>query len=547
MNTRKSVQSFKDFLRLTDWRLLVFLLLVMNVKLVVKLVAILFIYLIRPNFHFGLKNSGSRLPLFYIAAPAIALFNFFIYRELWNIPYSVALIIAIGYCLIAFAVIHQLKLATEINSPLVISNTLILFFIINAAVSFLTLSRIMIETGNFNPYRYQGEFQKYFISTGDYIKGISFDTSTTNALINAAGVIYFLNKKNIAMLLLCMATLLLTTSNFTNLAVMAILFFTFLFNSDKLQKSLIIICIAFFAFFMAQVSPQNNKYLNTTIARLMGKEVPKEKWVRPVPVTEKPDSILTAEEKKEKFAQFYIDSMALQLANKPPRTNKNETVVRDLTTGVLVIPEPSIHSAPFQHKRDTTTEQKKLIGFIEENKNLVAPDTIELVKEQKLGKLLSAKQSVDFMSHHPYQLAAGTGAGNFSSKLAFKTAALGITGNYPSSLKYINSNFEKNHLSLYLSVFINDTGLHSVFNTPNSAYDQLLTEYGIIGLALFAFFYFGFFMRSKLSYGWQILALLAAALFIEYWFEQLSVLILFELLLFLNIKEKDTKEEWKKK
>ena len=30
-----------------------------------------------------------------------------------------------------------------------------------------------METGTLNPYTYQGDYQKYFINTGDYIKGIT--------------------------------------------------------------------------------------------------------------------------------------------------------------------------------------------------------------------------------------------------------------------------------------------------------------------------------------------------------------------------------------
>jgi hypothetical protein len=73
-------------------------------------------------------------------------------------------------------------------------------------------------------------------------------------------------------------------------------------------------------------------------------------------------------------------------------------------------------------------------------------------------------------------------------------------------------------------------------------YDQLVAEYGLIGLAAFMICYLGFFAKhyKHLTYGLPILLLMLAVLFIDYWFEQLSVMVFFELLLLLNIKETKT-------
>lgn len=76
-------------------------------------------------------------------------------------------------------------------------------------------------------------------------------------------------------------------------------------------------------------------------------------------------------------------------------------------------------------------------------------------------------------------------------------------------------------------------------NSPFSGYDQLFAEYGIIGMSLFFVFYLGYFLKyyRQLTYGIPILFLMCFIFLIDYWFEQLSVLILFELVLLLNIKE----------
>jgi hypothetical protein len=67
----------------------------------------------------------------------------------------------------------------------------------------------------------------------------------------------------------------------------------------------------------------------------------------------------------------------------------------------------------------------------------------------------------------------------------------------------------------------------------------LLTEYGLLGLLALPVFYVGFFLRhsKELSYGWPLLAILLAFFMVDYWVEQLSAVVLFELLLFVNIQE----------
>ena len=62
---------------------------------------------------------------------------------------------------------------------------------------------------------------------------------------------------------------------------------------------------------------------------------------------------------------------------------------------------------------------------------------------------------------------------------------------------------------------------------------------GVIGLAAFLFFYIGFFYKhhKKMSYGIPLFFILLAAFFVEYWFEQLSIVVLFELMIFIDIKQ----------
>jgi hypothetical protein len=134
--------------------------------------------------------------------------------------------------------------------------------------------------------------------------------------------------------------------------------------------------------------------------------------------------------------------------------------------------------------------------------------------------------------------------GNFSSKLAFRATGLKIAGGYPSTYTYINEDFTKNHLSVYLDYFAKDSGFHSIVHSPNSFYGQLLSEYGLLGAGCFLAGYLFYFLSGfrQLTYGLPILFVLFSVLITDYWFEQLSIVIMFELLILLNRKETNKKE-----
>jgi hypothetical protein len=198
------IANFKKILNYADWKLLLFLVIFLDVKLAVKIAAIIIIYLLQFNFRFGFGFKKSRLPLFYLIVIGIGFIGLILNKGYENANYLIVFLTGIffwGLCLLA---VHQVKLLVEDNDVGKIHNTILVFFVINAVLSFCNIAHIMWETGAINPYTYQGEHQKYFIGAGDYIKGLTFDTSATNAILNAFGVIYFLYKKKPAMVFICM-------------------------------------------------------------------------------------------------------------------------------------------------------------------------------------------------------------------------------------------------------------------------------------------------------------------------------------------------------
>jgi hypothetical protein len=333
--------------------------------------------------------------------------------------------------------------------------------------------------------------------------------------------------------------LLLTASNFINLLVIAILGFLFVFKSNRDQKSIIVVCLAFLVVFMAKISPQNNDYALNTIKTALYKKPVISPWLvdNTIRITLRPDSTLTPEEKKEKIATLYIDS--LYIAHTPKVVqNKLPAAVVATPTGKIILPKPNLNLPAYQWLRSTPKEQTQLHDFVNMHEQEL-PISKTHTWSPTPGKITGMKQTFNFFKQHPAKAFFGEGVGNFSSKLAFKATGLNFTGGYPKKYVYINPDFLRNHLDVYLSFFSRGPGTHSLTNSPFSVYDQLLSEYGLLGLLALFIFYLWFFARhyKKLTYGIPLLILLLSIFFIDYWFEQLSVVVLFELLLFLDIKE----------
>ena len=529
--------NLKKIQNYIDWKLLLFLMLFLNVKLAIKIPAIIIIYLLRFNFRFGFSFKNPRLPLFYLLIVVIAFVSFIINQNFSTPNYPLVFFTGIAFWGLCLLAIHQVKLSVENNTVDAIYNTILVFFVVNAVLSFFNIAHITWETGAFNPYAYQGENQKYFIGTGDYIRGLTFDTSTTNAVLNAFGVIYFLDKKRPVMVLVCMAVLLLTGSNFTNLVLSGILLLLFVFKTTRDQKSLIVVCLMFLVVFMAKVSPQNNKYVFHGVENIF--HGPKEQ-AAVTTATPAPVSVASPEEIKRKAAQSYIDSVSSVLSKKiAAKTTTTASPVLPNYNGRILIIGPNINKAPYLTPTDTPAQERKLLAFIDAHKNSLPIARQTVFKPALPGKVTSLLQTFKFLRNGPVKILGGDGIGNFSSKLAFKATGLGIEGGYPAKFIYISKDFLSNHLDIYLNFFSRRSGLHSLTNSPFSVYDQLLGEYGLLGLSAFLVFYLGFFIRhyKKLTYGIPILLLVMAVFFIDYWFEQLSVVVFFELLLLLDIKE----------
>src|SRR5690606_11303671 len=70
------------------------------------------------------------------------------------------------------------------------------------------------------------------------------------------------------------------------------------------------------------------------------------------------------------------------------------------------------------------------------------------------GKLISFRESVRYALSGPRQLLIGAGAGNFSSRIAYKATNLGFSGRYVEKLVYIAPEFRDHHLKLTLRYYM---------------------------------------------------------------------------------------------
>ncbi|HZI69440.1 MAG TPA: hypothetical protein VFD44_07010 [Hanamia sp.] len=515
-----------------DWQLLVFVILFLDVKLAFKVVAVVLIYALRFNMKFGLNLRHSRLPIFYLLIILIGLLNYFFSGGFHHLNYTLTVFAGISFWMLAFLAMHQVKLSIETQPAFVIENTIVAFFIINAICSLVVLLEIIFKTGALNPFLYQGNYQEYFMGTGDYIKGVSFDTSTTNAILNAFGVIFFLERKRPLMVLLCMSVLLLTGSNITNIFLSLVLLFVFIFQSNKVQKSLILICCFLFVVFVTKVSPQNNQYIIRSLNHFEFGASNNNQNDLAIASAFTRNKNKEIEEAKERIAYSYLDSLGKARA-------KHQRSFRTTPLGIYVIPKDDINGPTFQYRSIVSSVEKNMFFFINAHQNSLPLSTGRKEEKNVPGKIISWKQTFNFLSAHPREMLTGTGIGNFSSKIAFKASGIGMAGSWPSKYKYMGKSFLHNHLDLYLNFFSKPDGFHSVVNSPASVYDQLLSEYGIAGLAAYFLFYIGFFMKriNWRSFKLSLIFLLSAFFFFDYWFEQLSIVIIFELFQFLNDKE----------
>ncbi|HRO76251.1 MAG TPA: hypothetical protein PLP27_08910 [Crocinitomicaceae bacterium] len=588
--------------RIDVWLLLA-MLLILNVSTTFKLAGLLVLFLYKPTILKSIKLKN--FPIFYlimigiiIIQTAISLFDFHPTILKINLISSIIW----GVSLFALIQINRIVSDTDFKK---IQNTVVALFLTNAFFSGFKMIEIMFEIDSINPYTYDGlvlnpltGISMYGGATGDYIGGVFGTHSLHNAFFNLFGVVYFLLNRKYLISIICLAVLLMTTSNLAVLILFSILGSILLFHRIKAVKYVILLFLLVIATFYTKVSPNNFEYAQKMLQT-------SEKGDTDNPILKKIKAKNEEEIKNQKIAKY----IAYRIANdktisKPPKPNVknnqpkkttkepkksqesakslNDIVIAD-NKEVLVeelgknakdldsvlerfgIPENStnkeydeiiIHNN--QNKTDALTANKlnqfktDLHAYHTNLKNKVMDtykDSINLIPPPNLqkypGKVISYIETLQYLTSSVTHFIIGSGAGQFSSKVAFGISGFSVgEGGEKRTLNkqvdYISNDFKENHLKLFSYYWLKDPGEHSISTEPFSAYNQIAGEYGILGIIAFVVGYLLFFFKRfrQFTAGKYLLIMMLLMLLTDYWFEHLNVIIIFELLMFLDLKKK---------
>jgi hypothetical protein len=501
--------NLKQIFSNADIQLLVFLIFFLNVKFVVKVLAIVFMVAYSRNLRFGLSLKNSRLPLFYLFIILLEIIKYLFVVRNYELNYALVFSMGILQWVLCLLAIHYVKLHVDREEVARTHDTIRAFFMLNFLVSLLFLAMLIIHPVWLTYWGHGADISFNNPSAGDTILGISFDTSTVNATINCLGLIYFLYKRDYLFAIVNILTIVLCTSNATFFLSLAVLILMVLTLRDKKLRIHTLIYSLVFLLLYFLISPKNRIYIRNYFIQLyvMNKN-PRQQPVLDTQIYQIRigDSIITM----EKVVEILPDSAYNFSNQKLGKAVGNLISFRSLrrnNSGYAMIPEIMYNSRP--------------------------------------GKLISYIQTCFYLSSNVRRFLFGSGIGNFSSKLAFRASGVNALGSYPQKFRYASPEFRYNHLKTYLYYFNADASKHSVLNYPFSVYNQIPGEYGLIGTLLLIIFYLGFFVARyrRLSYGRYMLIILLAFFLLEYWFESLSLIVMFELFMLLNIKEGRTTGE----
>ncbi len=436
-----------------------------------------------------------------------------------------------------------------------IHNAVKVFFILNAIVSAGNILYAFVDAGYTFPY--WSSMEKYGVSTGDYVYGIFFNNSAINATVNAIGSIYFMYKKDWKLMLISTAIIVLCTSNLTlMLFVMVLVGVILLVNRPGVRKNALVVLLTCLIAYPV-LSPNNLEYINKVYEKeskqdvTIGKEKVR-KYTKTQTLAGTEDAIL-------------LDNRSFKITNvkdmqASQRFYANEFVYDAPVFSRIVFNQHidfyrmTINSAnriyipeEFKYFRKAAEQNLDNTSTIALDPNVVRKgferwygkpvDKTPLATYYKPGKLYSFYQTGFYLWSNWQHLVYGAGMGNFSSKLALKMTGLGLQGEYSEGRNYASADFLQYHFYTLMFFLSQSAGEHSVLNSTNSTINQLAGEYGLLGLLAFALFYMGYIWkeRRKMTYGYYLTGLMLAFLACEYWYETISLTVIFELLLYNNI------------
>lgn len=520
-NNRYQIPWYKN----ADIPLLLFIIGVANVKLYIKVVAVVlyFIYLLYRKYP-SQKTTG--LVKFYLLMPVIGTIGAVWHGSFYEDSYWFSFAMSCILWLLAAATAGLLRQSIGTLSKEAVVATLKLFFLLNSLASALELIIMIIESGQLVPYWYWEPTEYYGSSTGDHIKGITGNISITNAGINAIGILYFIYHRHIKTAIFCTIILLLCTSNLTLIFLMLTLLAMLLFVKEKLTKQYIFYILLTIGIVYPFLSLNNLKYVQhvySTNITDSDKEIEKKKQT-----TTKP------------YNTDYLDYEKYPLEDKQA-TQKESHYKLTLNDTALISYKDDLKYINAEQRLKSTSNSNLKLEPAKLQKTIsdwygTEYEKTPLTNYNSFIKLYSMKQIWWYWKSAKKNLVFGSGMGNFSSKQAIKSTGLGWQGTYPRKYIYISDDFLQYHLYTLMYVFSLPIAEHSVINMPNSVYNQIAGEYGLLGVLTFIILYVGFILKyiKRLKAGWYLCIFFFPFLAFDYWFEMLSVTVFFELIILLE-------------
>lgn len=373
----------------------------------------------------------------------------------------------------------------------------------------------MLITGKLNPY-VDLPFP-YGMSTGDNIYGTFMQNSLYNVTVSTFLTLFFLYRRAYFYAFLASCCVIFVFSNFGSIVftvIMLGLFLTGLLNKllsgrVALIKRLAppgnyVIYIPFFLVFMVfiynTVSPPNAEYI---VAKIKQK--------------------IFSIETKGKSYSVMIDDQRLDPAAFDRNTNEKVTELRKKEE---------------QNKVYFSDYLKEKSGSGVAHKDLKREMTkLYILKLQ--GKSLAVLETMNYLKSSKKAMLFGAGTTRFSSHIAQKMSGHDSSRLFMNILpRYVSDEYELNHKLLIEERKKKDESYFSTANFPDSFYNQIFGEYGVLGALIFLVFYIGYFLKQfkYLSYSFWLFLVLIPFAHLSYIFDTMCIMPFFEWLILLDIE-----------